>query len=96
MFVRRGDVFNVNFGRRVGHEEEGLRPAIVVQADDVHGFAHALEILLTDENLRQEMGENGYHITVPTFTWPDRVTVFLDQIGLGLENSGEHELEPAD
>jgi len=29
--IRRGDVFNVNFGSRRGHEQEGLRPAIVVQ-----------------------------------------------------------------
>lgn len=33
LLVRRGDVFNVNFGRRKGHEQEGLRPAIVIQAD---------------------------------------------------------------
>jgi glycosyltransferase involved in cell wall biosynthesis len=70
--------------------------ALVVQADDVQGFAHAMEILLTDESLRQEMGENAYHITVPTFTWPDRVTAFLEQIGLGLENTAEHRYEPAD
>lgn len=31
MNIRRGDVFNVNFGSRKGHEQEGLRPAIVVQ-----------------------------------------------------------------
>jgi len=31
--VRRGDVFTVNFGTRTGHEQEGLRPAIVVQSD---------------------------------------------------------------
>jgi len=31
--IRRGDVYNVNFGARAGHEQEGLRPAIVVQAD---------------------------------------------------------------
>ena len=33
MQIRRGDVFNVNFGTRAGHEQAGLRPAIVVQAD---------------------------------------------------------------
>ena len=33
MRIRRGDVFNVNFGTRRGHEQEGLRPAIVVQSD---------------------------------------------------------------
>jgi glycosyltransferase involved in cell wall biosynthesis len=70
--------------------------ALVVQADDVYGFAHGLETLLTDKDLRHEMGENAYHITIPTFTWPDRVRDFLDQVGLGLENTGEHEYEPAD
>ena len=33
MNIRRGDVFNINFGSRRGHEQEGLRPAIVVQSD---------------------------------------------------------------
>lgn len=32
MQIRRGDVFLVNFGSRTGHEQEGQRPAIVVQA----------------------------------------------------------------
>jgi glycosyltransferase involved in cell wall biosynthesis len=70
--------------------------ALVVQSDDVHGFARALEILLADEDLRQGMGEKAYHITVPSFTWPDRVRAFLDQIGLGLENTGKYKHEPAD
>jgi mRNA-degrading endonuclease toxin of MazEF toxin-antitoxin module len=30
---QRGDVFLINFGLRKGHEQEELRPAIVVQAD---------------------------------------------------------------
>lgn len=33
MWLRRGDVFWVDFGRRAGHEQEGRRPAIVVQSD---------------------------------------------------------------
>ena len=33
MQIRRGDVFLVSFGKRTGHEQEGQRPAIVVQAD---------------------------------------------------------------
>jgi mRNA interferase MazF len=33
MQVRRGDVFLVNLGTRIGHEQAGQRPAIVVQAD---------------------------------------------------------------
>ena len=31
MNIQRGDVFNVNFSSQKGHEQKGLRPAIVVQ-----------------------------------------------------------------
>jgi len=31
--IQRGAVFNINFSPRRGHEQEGLRQAIVVQAD---------------------------------------------------------------
>jgi glycosyltransferase involved in cell wall biosynthesis len=68
--------------------EEGRPPlklgegAIAVQADDVDGFAHALELLLSDDELRKTMGDNAYHITVPYFTWGNMVTVFLEEIGV--------------
>jgi len=70
------------------HFEEGKLPlklgkgAVVVQADNVSGFAHALEMLLTDDRLRKEMGQNAYRITVPYFTWQYMVTVFLEDIGV--------------
>jgi len=54
--------------------------AFVVPADDVNGFAYALEILLTNDELRKEMGENGYHATVPYFTWHNIVPNFLAEI----------------
>jgi len=60
------------------------RGAVVVQADDVDGFARALEMLLTDADLRAEMGRNAYRITVPYFTWQNRVPAFLDEIGESL------------
>ena len=50
--------------------------AIVVPADDVEGFARALEMLLTDDHLRQSMGQSAYQITVPYFTWENMVTLF--------------------
>ena len=62
------------------------RGAVVVQADDVNGFAYALEMLLTDDDLREEMGRNAYHITVPYFTWQNMVTAFLDEIGVSAGN----------
>ena len=70
------------------HFEEGRPPlklgegAIAVQADDVDGFAYALELLLSDDELRKTMGGNAYHITVPYFTWGNMVTVFLEEIGV--------------
>ena len=54
--------------------------AIVVRADDVNGFAHALEMLLSDDDRRKAMGRNAYHATVPYFTWRNRVSDFLDEI----------------
>jgi glycosyltransferase involved in cell wall biosynthesis len=60
------------------------RGAVVVQADDVDGFARALGMLLTDADLRAEMGRNAYRITVPYFTWQNRVPAFLNEIGESL------------
>jgi mannosylfructose-phosphate synthase len=54
--------------------------ALVIQADDVQGFAHALETLLGDDALRREMGENAYRATIPYFTWHNRVAAFLAEI----------------
>ena len=31
--IERGAIFNINFSPSRGHEQEGLRPAIVIQAD---------------------------------------------------------------
>jgi mannosylfructose-phosphate synthase len=56
--------------------------AIVVQADEVEGFAHALEMLLSDDDLRLTMGQNAHHTTIPYFTWPNMVSRFLDEIAL--------------
>ena len=54
--------------------------AIVVQADDIMGFTYALEMLLSDDGLREEMGRNAYRITIPYFTWDNMVRIFLDAI----------------
>jgi glycosyltransferase involved in cell wall biosynthesis len=68
--------------------EEGRQPlklgkgAIVVPADDVNGFAYALQMLLADDDLRKAMGRNAYHATVPYFTWQNVVTAFLEEIGV--------------
>jgi glycosyltransferase involved in cell wall biosynthesis len=56
--------------------------AIVAHADDVNGFARALEMLLSDGDLREEMGRRAYQITVPYFTWPRRVSRFLQEVNI--------------
>jgi len=38
-------------------------------------------MLLSDERLRGEMGRNAYRITIPYFTWENRVQVLLEAIG---------------
>jgi glycosyltransferase involved in cell wall biosynthesis len=54
--------------------------AIVVPADEVAGFAHALELLLSDEALRKKMGNQAYRITIPKFTWESVVSKFLEAV----------------
>ncbi len=55
--------------------------ALIVRADDVDGFARALETLLADDDLRAEMGRNAYRVTIPYFTWQNMVPAFLSEIG---------------
>jgi glycosyltransferase involved in cell wall biosynthesis len=76
--------------REIPYDKMDSRPlrqgdgAIVVQADDVDGFAYALELLLKNDALREEMGENAYHITIPYFTWKDMTRRFLEAINVEL------------
>jgi len=63
--------------------DQGLRlgdGAIVVPADDIDGFARALNILLSDDALRKEMGQRAYEITIPRFTWGQVVKEFLERL----------------
>jgi mannosylfructose-phosphate synthase len=53
---------------------------IVVPADDVDGFAYALQMLLDDDQLRADMGERALHITVPYFTWEQRTRDLLEDL----------------
>jgi glycosyltransferase involved in cell wall biosynthesis len=61
------------------------RGAIVAPADHIGGFAHALEILIVNETLRNRMGESAYKITIPYFTWDHMVSVFLENINVSLD-----------
>lgn len=65
--------------------------AIVVEADNVPGFAEALKRLLGDGQMRRTMGERAYDITVPYFTWQDMTRRFLDEAGVAIPREGEAE-----
>jgi glycosyltransferase involved in cell wall biosynthesis len=67
---------------RHNHSLQQGRGAIVVPADEVDGFAHALTMLLSDSKLCRELGENAYHITIPYFSWQNMVNNFLEEIGI--------------
>ena len=56
--------------------------AIVVPADDVQGFAHALSLLLGDQDLSKKMGEQAYTLTIPEFTWDWVVKDFMVSAGV--------------
>ncbi len=55
---------------------------VVVPADDVAGFATALEMLLTDDKRRNAMGQRALDITVPYFTWERRTQDLLTGLGV--------------
>ncbi len=56
--------------------------AIVVEAEAVDGFAHALIRLLSDRHLRWTLGERAYQLTIPYFTWPSRSKAFIEAVGM--------------
>jgi glycosyltransferase involved in cell wall biosynthesis len=56
--------------------------ALVVQADDVDGFACALALLLSNDALRREMGKNAFRATIPYFTWENVVRAFLEKLNI--------------
>lgn len=75
--------------KKVSYRDDSGKPrsleqgagAIMVCPDDVAGFTLALNQLLDDEELREEMGRNAYKITIPYFTWHTMVKIFLDTVG---------------
>jgi len=57
--------------------------AVVVKADDLEGFAGAIEMLLADAQKRREMGDAAYELTIPYFTWDGMTRQFLEDLGFG-------------
>jgi glycosyltransferase involved in cell wall biosynthesis len=73
------DVENLQYQQTAPTMQVG-KGAIVIQADDVPGFARAFDLLLSDEVLRKKMGQSAYAITIPYFTWDHMVSRFLENI----------------
>ncbi len=61
--------------------------AVVVPADSVAGFAHALVELLMDQGLRKQLGDAALGITVPAFGWDRLVAGFLETVTAATESS---------
>ncbi len=53
---------------------------IVVKADDIGGFAFAMDMLLKDNDLRAKMGRKAFKITIPYFSWDNMVNRLLKEI----------------
>jgi mannosylfructose-phosphate synthase len=56
--------------------------AILVDEGGPEDFAEAIDLLLSDHALRQRMGDAAYQLTIPYFTWSNRVPDVLESIGL--------------
>jgi len=54
--------------------------AIMVETDNILGFAAAMKRVLDDEGLRLQLAQEAMAITVPYFTWPQRLESFMSQI----------------
>jgi glycosyltransferase involved in cell wall biosynthesis len=51
--------------------------ALIVPSGDVEGFADALDLLLSDENMRKNKGSSAFKAVIPYFTWDNIVQDFL-------------------
>ena len=64
--------------------ESGKPGAIIVDADNITGFADAMRTLLTDDGLREQTAENAYARTIPEFTWNRVVKRFFKEISFNI------------
>jgi glycosyltransferase involved in cell wall biosynthesis len=50
---------------------------LIVPSGDVEGFADALDLLLSDENMRKNKGSSAFKAVIPYFTWDNIVQDYL-------------------
>jgi mannosylfructose-phosphate synthase len=53
--------------------------ALIVEADDIEGFTKAFIHLFQSEDIRNEMAQSAYEITIPHFTWESMTKTFLEK-----------------
>ncbi len=96
--IRRGAVFNINFTPRRGHEQQGLRPAIVVQAD-LYCPLSTILVIPTSKSAHQEIdfhvpvtikGARSYAL-IEQLTAVDKTRRVLDANYLGMISTQELE-----
>jgi mRNA interferase MazF len=55
MTPRRGEVWLVDFGEPLGHEQAGRRPAIVISADPLHESGSGVLMVVPCTTVRREL-----------------------------------------
>lgn len=76
---RAGEIWDVNFSPQVGHEQGGIRPALVISSDQFNDVPHSFRIVVpitgTDRGIHQhvrvEVGEGG--LTKPSVIMCEQV-----------------------
>jgi mRNA interferase MazF len=87
--IRRGEVYLVAFGVRRGSEQEGTRPALVIQ-NDAGNASSPTTIVAT---LTSRARDYPFHVPVPegVLDLPGRSSVMLEQIQtVSQERLGRH------
>ncbi len=70
---RRGDIYRINFDPSVGHEQKGLRYAIIVQSN----FYSALSTILV---IPTSQGARPVHFHVPVWVKGEKTYALVEQL----------------
>ena len=92
VYIEASAMGKPNIGGRSGGTSEAVLDGItgfLVNPDDEKELANKLMILLTNENLRREMGEKGRAIVQEKFLWEHNVKKVID-VYKGLMHKNSH------
>ena len=88
-FILRGDVILVDFGERVGSEQSGIRPAVVVQNNMGNKFSPVITVIpmttvkskFDKTHVSVEFNNNTSYILCEQITTIDKSRVINDKLG---------------